>query len=333
MVPAFYNPSTCGTLFSPNLARAAAEGAADAKRLGIKPVTKNEPNVVLINIDNQVDFTNPTIGKLLVPGADEALKKLNLFIFENLTILSRIINSLDTHSIYQPFFSLNWIAGSNPTIKANGSPYAEGDHPDAFTIITLADVQNNVWLPTRMPNRMIEMLRLLETTKKKNLCIWPFHCLLGTLGHALDPTLMETIFYYAAARRTPYTVLDKGSSPCSEHYGIWKAEVEFPDDPTTALRQDILNLCLDADLIFFAGQARTHCVLETLNQTVELLSQKSTGLLKKMRVIRDCMSDVADIVDANGKVIVPFGKIADARFAEFEKMGIQFAKSTDPVVI
>ena len=334
MIPSFYDASKCGTLFRPDLAKVSVEGAKAAKSQGIKPSMRrggSDPNVVLVIIDNQVDFTNPTLGNLFVPGAVEALDRLNRFLYENVTKITHILASLDTHFLYQPFFPHNWIAGSNPAQRATGESYAEGDFPDPFTIITSQDVRSNAWLPTRLPNRMIEMLTKLEDNKKKNLCIWPLHCILGSPGHALDPTLQEAIFYHSGARKDQYSILDKGRSQCSEHYGIWRAEVEFSDDPTTAIRQDMVNQWIDADAILFAGQARTHCVLETLNQTVEMLLQRSPDLLKKMRVIEDCMSNVPDIKDDNGNTIVPFAKMADDRFAELKQLGVQFIKSTDPI--
>ena len=334
MVPSFYDPSRCGTLVKPDLAMAAREGAKAAAS-GIKPTQKrggSDPFVVLVIIDNQVDFTSPQ-GNLFVPGSVEDLDRLNRFIYANVGQISHILASLDTHFLYQPFFAHNWIAGSNPARKQDGTYYVEGDIPDPFTIITLEDVRHNTWLPTRMPNRMQEMLRQLENSRKKSLCIWPLHCILGTPGHALDPTLAETIFYHATARNNQYSILDKGKSPCSEHYGIWQAEVEFPDDPTTAVRMDMINQWIDADVILFAGQAKSHCVLETLNQTVDMLVQRSPDLLKKMRVLEDCMSNVPDIVDDAGNVIVPFKKMTDDRFDELKQMGVQFIKSTDSLIL
>ena len=332
-VPTFYDATKCGTMFKPECDAACAEGFAFGQTHGIKASSHkgNDPRVILAIIDMQVDFCNPTWGNLYVPGAEKDIDRLCQFIFANPAHISHVVASLDTHYIYQPFHRFNWVAGPTPGQRPDGTFYTEGEHPDPFTVITLADVNNGKWLPSRMPNRMRIMLEKLEAGGKKQLCIWPTHCELGTPGQALDPALMEAIHWHAGCRNDQYDLTSKGMSQSAEHYGILQAEVKFDDDPMTQLNKHIVNEWAKADRIYFCGQARTHCVLETLEQVVAIFSAKSPELLERLYVLQDCMSNVPDIKDASGNVIVPFDQMATDRFKVFEQQGLKFVNSTDPI--
>ncbi len=331
--PSFYDSAKCGTMFKPDCDAATLEGVKFGRDNSIPASSQkgSAPWVVLAIIDAQVDFCNPTWGNLYVEGAEQDTARLCEFIFNNPASISRIVASLDTHFLYQPFHRFSWVAGPNPAQKSDGSHYSEGDHPDPFTIITLQDFHDGVWMPTRMPNRMREMLEKLDEAGKKQLCIWPMHCELGTPGQALEPALMEAIHWFSGVRSDQYDLTPKGMSQSAEHYGILKAEAEFADDPSTQLNTRIINEWAKADRIYFAGQAKSHCVLETIEQVVAAFAATSPEVLQKLYILKDCTSSVPDIVDGDGNVIVPFDKIAEARFAEFEKMGLKFVDSTDPI--
>jgi len=331
--PHFYDATRCGTLFRPDLLAAANEGIQFARDNDIPSTAEDKTqNVILSIIDNQVDFTNPDLGNLYVAGAEQDLDRLCQFIFNNVGSISHVLASLDTHYLYQPFHAFMWMAGAKNTLsKTTGQPYQEGEHPDPFTLISKQDIDDGVWRPCRLPTRMREMIEKLEQDGKKTLCIWPLHCILGTPGHALDPALMEAIFFHASARKNQYDLTEKGRSQSAEHYGILQAEVQFNDDSLTQLETKILNKWQEADVIYFAGQAKSHCVLETLNQVVKIFQKQSPEVVKKIRVLRDCTSSVPDICNENGDVIVAFDDIAEARFAELEKLGVQFVDSTDPI--
>lgn len=364
MLPSFYNPNNCGKIFKPNLDAAVAAGKQYARDNNIPSAKADKSKFnILALIDMQIDFISPPFwdgdrpfyqtptgewftvnltgdflfetpnnpvasvwgGNLPVPGAVNDVRRVCEFIYNNPLEISHVDASLDTHFLFQPFHRFNWVAGPNP---ADG--YNEGDHPNPFTVITGQDILNGVWQAIRMPNRMSRMIQLLEQDHKKNLCIWPLHCELGTVGHALDPSLMEAIHWHAAVRNDQYDLTDKGRSQSSEHYGILKAEVEFADDPTTMLNTLVVGKWQQADKVWFAGEARTHCCLETLNQVADIFAANSLAM-DKLNALIDCMSNVPDIVDEDGNTIVPFNQIATDRFSELESMGFKFVNSTDPV--
>ena len=321
MTPKFFDPALCGTMFKPDCASAFLEGRQYGADTGIPAsALDTDQRIILCLIDMQVDFINPPTsnypGNLAVPGAVQDVERVCQFIFDNAAQISHIVASLDTHHLYQPFHPFNWIAGTSP---AEG--YETGDHPNPFTIITLADIHGGVWQPARMPTRMNEMVRRLESEAKKQLCIWPLHCENGTPGHALDPMLMQAIHWHSGARRDQYDLLVKGISGSAEHYGLLQAEVQFPDDKNTELDMRVVNKWSKADRIYFAGQARTHCVHETLRQVADVFSTHSPELLDKIFVLEDCMSNVPDIMNEHGSTIVPFNQITTDFFATLATKG------------
>lgn len=338
-VPSYYDTSKCGTLFAPNVDLAATMGREYGRANKIPPSSKSgQPKIIVSPIDVQIDFIDPVIGKLAVPGAVQDTDRLNRFIYNNVDKITHIVASLDTHYLFQCFHRLNWEAGENPVSHANGplkgQPYQTGDNPDAFTLISLESVTNGAWRPVRHPTHMMQMLAELEQNSKKTLCIWPFHCLMGTPGHAFDPTFMEAMQFFSAARNDQYAATIKGVSPFSEHYGILRAEVPFSKDPTTQLNMKIVSSYEEADRVYLPGQAKSHCVMETLNQIVEIfMSSGRNYLMEKLYVLQDCMSSVPDIKDERGNVLVPFDDITNARFDELRKLGVKFVNSTDPIVI
>lgn len=331
MTPKFFNPSLCGTMFKPECAAAFLEGKqhAEANRIPASAVDTQQ-RIILCLIDMQVDFINPNSsnypGNLAVPGAAGDVERVCRFIFDNAAKISHIVASLDTHYLYQPFHPFNWVSGPAP---AEG--YDTGDHPNSFTVITLDDIKKGVWQPARMPVRMQEMVRRLEEEAKKQLCIWPLHCENGTPGHALDPMLMQAIHWHSGVRCDQYDLLVKGVSASAEHYGLLQAEVKFDDDRTTELDMRVVNKWARADRVYFAGEARTHCVHETLRQVSEVFSAQSPEVLDRLYVLDDCMSNVPDIEDGSGNVVVPFNQITTDFFAMLAGKGFKFVKSTESI--
>ena len=66
---------------------------------------------------------------------------------------------------------------------------------------------------------------------KYKLTIWPYHAMLGGIGHALVPAVEEAIFFHSVARRSQPDFQQKGHSPLTEHYSVLGPEVtRGPDD-------------------------------------------------------------------------------------------------------
>jgi nicotinamidase-related amidase len=78
-----------------------------------------------------------------------------------------------------------------------------------------------------------------------------------------------------------------------------------------------------ADYVFIAGEAESHCVLETVEDLVEAFGPQPAAL-RKVFFLRDCTSPVAHPE-------IDFYAIALSRFAEFASAGVNFVESTAPL--
>lgn len=303
--PGSYDPSRIGTLFYPDMAHIARAAAA----ANLRPAAEDDKKVHLVIIDMQIDFCHAR-GSLSVPGALGDIRRTIEFIYRNAERITHITCSLDSHLPSQ-IFSPAWWAD------------AQGNHPAPFTLITAADVENGRWQPLVRPAWSRTYLRQLEREHKKQLTIWPYHVQIGSLGNALDPELWTAVFWHSLARQAQPRWLTKGSVPLTEHYSIIQPEVVVPDQPGAGRNQAFLDILAEADYVFVAGEAESHCVLETVEDLVEEFGQQSETLAK-VYFLRDCTSPVVHPE-------VDFHAIALARFASFGQQGVNFVDSTDPL--
>lgn len=307
--PFFYDPGRIGTLFYPDMARIAEEAAV----ADLPPAAADQKKVHLMLIDMQVDFCHSQ-GSLHVPGALDDIRRTIEFIYRNAEHITQITCSLDSHLPTQ-IFSPSWWED------------ALGNHPAPFTLITAEDVASGRWKPLKEPEWSLAYVRQLEQQHKKQLTIWPYHVQIGSPGHALDAELWSAVFWHSLARKSEPHWLTKGSVPLTEHYSIIRPEVLVPGTPGGGTNEAFLDMLSDADLIVVAGEAESHCVLETVEDLVEEADRlRSVGdqpaLLNKVLFLRDCTSPVVHPE-------IDFHAIALERFAEFERVGVRFVKSTD----
>jgi len=303
--PVFYDPQRIGALFYPDMAAISASAAA----AGLPAAEGDEKRVHLVIIDMQIDFCH-TRGNLNVPGSLHDIQRTIEFIYRNAERITHVACSLDSHLPSQ-IFSPSWWVGP------------DGKHPAPFTIITADDVEAGRWRPAMEPERSIRYVQELERKAKKQLCVWPYHVLIGSIGHALDPELWSAVFWHALARKTQPLWLTKGSVPLTEHYSIIQPEVPVPDQPAGGKNQAFLDMLARADLVVVAGEAESHCVLETVEDLVEEFGDRPE-ILRKVLFLRDCTSPVVHPE-------IDFHALARARFAEFEKLGVRFVDSTAPL--
>lgn len=303
--PAFYDPQRIGTLFYPDVAKI-AEAAAEAE---LPPAADDGQITHLLIIDMQVDFCHPG-GSLFVPGAVEDIRRTIEFIYDNAERITQISCSLDSHLPHQ-IFSPSWWTD------------AEGNHPEPFTLISAEDVSSGRWRPLQEPEWSRHYVEQLEQEAKKQLTIWPYHVGIGSIGQALDPELWSAVFWHSLARRAQPIWLTKGSVPLTEHYSIIQPEVPVPDQPGADKNQAFLDSLAEADTIIIAGEAESHCVLETVEDLVEEFRDRP-DMLEKVLLLRDCTSPVVHPE-------IDFHAIAMERFAAFAEQGVRFIDSTDPL--
>lgn len=302
-LPAFYNPATVGTAFTPDVTRAVADGRAQ----NLQPATTDTTRIALVLVDMQVDFIHQD-GALYVPGAIEDSRRVTEWIYRHVGNLTKIYASLDSHYPIQ-IFSPTWWQD------------AQGDHPAPFTVITSDDVRAGRWSAIYEPEWSLSYVTALENQHKKQLMIWPYHTLIGTPGHDLTPALYEAISYHTAARQAQPTFITKGEIAKTEHYSMLEPEVKVPEHPQGTLNQAFLDELKTFDLVYIAGEAKSHCVLETVNSIMRHF-QDDSALIGKLRLLEDAMSSV-DHPEIN------FDNIANEALAIHRNNGLKLVTTED----
>lgn len=217
-----------------------------------------KPSLHLLLIDPQNDFCHPD-GALSVPGAEEDMARLIELIDRRASDITRITVTLDSHRRLDISHPLWW---RDP----------EGTPPAPFTQISAADVHAGHWQSTdpSAQRRSLRYLETLESTGRYPHVIWPEHCLLGDPGHNVYAPLSAALHRWEATKHTGVDFLLKGSNPWTEHYSAVRAEVPDPLDPGTEVDANFVASLANADELWIAGQALSHCVANTVR---DLLAQ------------------------------------------------------------
>jgi nicotinamidase/pyrazinamidase len=276
----------------------------------LTPAHTDTEKTAVILVDYQHDFVDPT-GTLYVPGSQQDVARFLTWFYANAHRITSIYASLDTHLPFQIFYSSWW---KNPQT---------GEHPQPFTPITVDDVTNMRWVPIIEPNWSIRYVHQLQQQAKKDLMIWPYHTMEGTLGHMLVPPISEAIAWHSAARNTQPTYVVKGRTMRTEYYGIFGAEVPDPEDPDSALNVTLLDAVMEHDKVYVAGEAKSHCVLETERQVLGRFA-KQPEFLKKLHFLKDCTSSVQHPT-------IDFDALAEAELSDMERQGVQVVLSSEPI--
>lgn len=300
--PDFYRPERVGQLYSPDASAAVAAGSAAS----IAPASADRFRTLLLLVDMQVDFVHAD-GSLSVPGAVDDARRVIEWIFGNLPAVTTIAASLDSHVPLSIFFP-TWWAG------------ADGQHPQPYTVIRSDEVRAGRWTPLYQPEWSAEYCAKLEAQAKKELMIWTFHTLIGTPGHTLTPALYEAVAYHSAARQAQPIFLQKGTIPQTEYYSILEPEVKVPDHPAGSLNTAFLNMLVAYDRVYVAGEAKSHCVLETVASITRAFADQP-AVLDKFYLLEDCMSSVAHPT-------IDFEVLAQQALARFAEMGVHLVKSS-----
>jgi nicotinamidase-related amidase len=303
--PSFYDPARIGQLYVPNVGLAVDE----SYQAGHHRADEDKNRSILVLVDMQIDFIHAD-GALPVPGAIDDTRRLIEWLYKYTGSITAIAASLDSHVAIQIFLPSWW-------------EDEHGDRPAPYTIISDDDVKSGRWKPVYEPEWSLSYVETLEKQAKKQLMIWPYHCMLGTPGHAITPALVEAIAYHSGARRTQPIYLTKGQIPKTEYYSMLEPEVKVPNHPMGELNTSFLNMLNRYDRIYIAGQAKSHCVLETITSIVRYFTGQM-NIISKIRLLTDCMSPIPH-------TSVDFDAHTDAKFAEFAAEGIKMLKSTDPL--
>ncbi|MFC0169491.1 cysteine hydrolase [Pseudoduganella danionis] len=247
----------------------------------------------LLIIDPQNDFcdlpaaycpVDPVSAQVRAPalpvaGAHQDMLRLARLINYGRDALSEISITLDSHHRYDV---------AHPTFWQR----ADGSAVTPFTEISAAAVRAGEFQP-RQPvalPRVLHYLDQLEATGRYRLMVWPLHCEIGSWGHNVHEDVRQAYAQWEDAQQRVVHKLNKGSNPWTEHYSAVMAEVPDADDPETALNTAFIARLAQADVIYVAGEAGSHCVKATVEHIVAHIG---ADMVARLALITDCMSPVA----------------------------------------
>ena len=263
----------------------------------------------LLIIDPQKDFCdNPATpghsGSLFVAGADKSAKRLGELILQNLNRIHRIVMTLDSHYGYHVGNPLFWMD-------------ANGDSPDPFTIITHQDVKDGRWTARRPGHRLhaLDYTAALEANGRYPLCIWPFHCIIGSDGYAITQPVFEAVDAWEKSHFTLAQRVTKGSNWKTEHYSALQADVPDTSDSTTLLNTGLIQSLQNADRVLLTGQALSHCVANTVRDIADNFGEEN---IKKLELIIDTTNNVTG-----------FENLGDQFVQDLTKRGMKTVNAAD----
>ena len=311
----------------------AAEAKEWAQKYSIQPAASDKNQICLLIIDAQNTFCLPEfelfVGGRSGSGAVDDNLRLCEFIYRNLNAITTIAPTMDTHTAMQIFHPIFWINEA-------------GEHPlPAATSITLEDVQQGIWKVnpavahsiangnySALQKHALHYVQKLSEDGKYPLIIWPYHSMLGGIGHALVSAVEEAIFFHSIARNSQALFEIKGGNPLTENYSVLRPEVlDGPDGNSIAQKNaSFIDKLLDFDAIIIAGQAKSHCVAWTIDDLLTEILARDRKLAKKVYLLEDCTSPV--VVPG----VVDFTEQADAAFQRFAAAGMNVVKSTQLIL-
>lgn len=239
---------------------------------------------VLFIIDPQNDFCDPE-GSLYVPNASDDMARIADMIDNYGHRIDNIVITADDHLP-------NDIA--HPRFWAD----KDGNMPEPFTQISAADIEGNRWMPAE---KYLDLSKAyLKALEQKGMThtIWPMHCVSGTWGADIEGQLMTALMNWTDANSAHYRIVRKGYYPFSEHYGAFEAEVPS-DEPTTQYNTALLDLLDQYDRILICGEAKSHCVMNTIRQMMERRPQ----IMAKVTILADAMQPVTGFEHAADQTI------------------------------
>ena len=260
---------------------------------------KDKTRTLLLCVDMQRDFIEG--GPLGVAGSVGDTERLTRFIYKNMTKITEIAASLDTHSPRQIFHQCWWRG-------------ADGQMPAPFTVITAKDVKEGRWRPLYEKEKSEEYLEYLETGGQKQLVIWPYHCIAGTAGFALENQFSNMIHFFSAARDAGLKKIVKGTLPATEFYGIVSPEY---DPGGSYANRELLSDLKPRRKTGKGGGARDYCVAQSVLQICEAMEKEKKR--PEIFIMEDCMSCVG-----------PDAASVSAMYKEWsDKFSFRIVKSTE----
>ncbi len=329
-IPPHFDPDKVGEVWRVPYQERAEEAEEWAKQHHIQPAANDRFKICLMTVDVQNTFCIPGfelfVGGRSGTGAVDDNRRLCEFIYRNLDVITQICPTMDTHQAMQIFHSSFWIND-------------EGRQPAPFTLISEEDVEKGRWKfnsalchslgidADYTQRHLLKYTKMLKEGGKYELTIWPYHAMLGSIGHALVSAVEEVIFFHSIARYSQPRFQVKGDNPLTEHYSVLGPEVlEGPDGKPIAQKNvEFIERLLQFDAVIIAGQAKSHCVAWTIDDLLEDILVRDKKLAKKVYLLEDCTSPV--VVPG----VMDYTDAANAAFQRFAQAGMHIVHSTAPI--
>ncbi|HEY9849660.1 MAG TPA: isochorismatase [Leptolyngbyaceae cyanobacterium] len=330
-IPPHFDAQKLGQVWRVTYEQRAKDATDWAKKYDIQPAANDNTRICLLIIDAQNTFCIPDfelfVGGRSGTGAVDDNLRLCDFIYRNLGLITSIYPTMDTHAAIQIFHAMFWVN-------------AVGEHPAPMTVISFDDVKNGVWKVnpeiafsitngdySALESHALHYVKKLSDGGKYPLIIWPYHSMLGGIGHALVSSLEEAIFFHSICRRSQTKFEIKGNHPLTENYSVLRPEVlESANGFAIAQKnKSLIENLLNFDIIIIAGQAKSHCVAWTIDDLLNEIIAIDPNLTRKVYLLEDCTSPV--VVPG----VVDFTEQADAAFRRFADAGMHLVKSTDAI--
>ncbi len=338
-IPPFFDPQTVSKIRRIPYQTRATEAQAYARTHSISPTHTDRSRICLLAIDVQNTFCLPDfelfVGGRSGVGAIEDTRRLCEFIYRHLDVITEIAPTMDTHAATQIFHAVFWVNTA-------------GEHPAPMTNISYEDVEQGHWRvnplvaqglasrqstspdshnlePSEIEDFARHYTRQLSDRGKYPLTIWPYHSMLGGIGHALVPAFEEACFFHNSVRASQTRFEIKGDNPLTENYSVLSPEVlnDAADQPIAKKNSVFIQHLLGFDAVIIAGQAKSHCVAWTVSDLLSEIQQINPALAQKVYLLADCTSPVVvpDVVD--------FTNAAEEAYQRFAEAGMNIVSSTD----
>ena len=327
-LPDFFDAAKTGSVWRIPYEERAKQARHWARLHKLEPASVDAARTWLMLIDVQNTFCIPEfelyVGGRSGRGAVEDNTRLTEFIYRNLGNITHITATMDTHKTMQVFHAIFFVDQN-------------GNHPAPYTDIHVADLKTGKWTfnPVLAPQfgiapeygqqMMLHYAEALEQKGKYAMTIWPYHAMLGGVGHALVSSIEEALFFHSIARNTQYDIELKGDKPFTENYSVIGPEVlTGPMGETLGTHNSKFIAQLQQfDKLIIAGQAKSHCVAWTVQDLLNDINTVDPALAKKVYLLDDCSSPV--VVPG----VVDHTDAADAAYERFAQAGMNIVRSTD----
>jgi nicotinamidase-related amidase len=329
-IPPHFDPNQVGNVWKVPYQERAEEAENWAQKHRIPPAADDKFTICMVAVDVQNTFCIPDfelfVGGRSGTGAIDDNRRLCEFIYRNFDVLTQIAPTMDTHQAIQIFHTIFLIN-------------VKGEHPPPFTLISEEEIRKGLWKINPKLCRSLQIdedyaqRHLLHYTKtlreggKYDLTIWPYHAMLGGIGHALVSSFEEATFFHSIVRQWQPNFQIKGDNPLTEHYSVLGPEVTAGPDrnPIAEKNTTFIQQLLQFDAVLIAGQAKSHCVAWTIDDLLEDIRTQDMRLAEKVYLLEDCTSPVVipDVID--------YTDSANEAFQRFSDAGMHIVRSTDPM--